>query len=160
MKRVKIKYLTIGVMLLLNLVSYAQVQYTVREVPNVQLRDAQQFISDPEQVITYNDKEILNEKLFEIRESLDVQTAIVVIPDIDEQYTSAKEFATELFGYWGLGVQNSDNGLLILLLTADGKREIVFETGYGIENTLSDGTSKLIQAQKMIPFLKEDAYGE
>ena len=160
MKRVKIKYLTIGVMLLLNLVAHAQVQYTVREVPNVQTRDAEQFVSDPERVLEYNDREALNEKLFEIRESLDVQTAIVVIPDIDEQYTSAKEFATELFGYWGLGVQNSDNGLLILLLTADGKREIVFETGYGIENTLSDGTSKLIQAQKMIPFLKEDAYGE
>ena len=160
MKRVKIKYLTIGVMLLLNLVAHAQVQYTVREVPNVQTRDAEQLVSDPERVLEYNDREALNEKLFEIRESLDVQTAIVVIPDIDEQYTSAKEFATELFGYWGLGVQNSDNGLLILLLTADGKREIVFETGYGIENTLSDGTSKLIQAQKMIPFLKEDAYGE
>ena len=62
-----LKSLTIVFLLLLNLVSYAQVQYTVREVPNVQLRDAQQFISDPEQVITYNDKEILNKKLFEIR---------------------------------------------------------------------------------------------
>ena len=99
MKRVKIKYLTIGVMLLLNLVAHAQVQYTVREVPNVQTRDAEQFVSDPERVLEYNDREALNEKLFEIRESLDVQTAIVVIPDIDEQYTSAKEFATELFGY-------------------------------------------------------------
>ena len=38
MKRVKIKYLTIGVMLLLNLVAHAQVQYTVREVPNVQTK--------------------------------------------------------------------------------------------------------------------------
>ena len=103
----------------------------------------------------------MDERAAELRDSLGMQTAIVVLPAIDtKRYTSAKAFATELFNHWGIGDSQSNNGLLILLLTADGEREVVFETGYGLGETLTDGLSKLIQSQKMIPFLKEGEYGE
>lgn len=139
----------------------AQHRYTVKEVPNVQLQDYTRYVSDPDNVLEISDIIILDERLAYLRDSVGVETAIVVLPAIDtEQYGSAKEFATELFNTWGIGDKETHNGLLILLLTADGEREIVFETGHGTEATLTDGLSKLIQVNIMIPFLKESKYGE
>ncbi len=153
----------IGVLTLLLMVTGLQAQnrYRVEDVPNVQLQDYRRYVSDPENVLEIEDVMMLDERLAEMRDSLIVQTAIVVIPAIDiKRYGSAKEFATELFNKWGIGDRESHNGLLILLLTADGEREIVFETGYGTEKVLTDGLCKLIQTKKMIPFLIEGEYGE
>ena len=52
-----------------------------------------------------------------------VETAIVVLPAIDRAVRLGEEFATELFSSWGIGDRESHNGLLILLLTADGERK-------------------------------------
>ncbi len=153
----------IGVVLLLLMVTGLQAQnrYRVEDVPNVQLQDYTRYVSDPENVLDIGDVLLLDERLAWLRDSLALETAIVVLPAIDTgQYGSAKEFATELFNRWGIGDKEIHNGLLILLLTADGEREIVFETGYGTEKVLTDGYCKLIQTQKMVPFLKEGAYGE
>lgn len=139
----------------------AQVRYTVRDVPNVQLEDYTRYVSDPENVLDIGDIILLDERLAEFRDSLDIEAAIVVLPAIDvERYGSAKEFSTELFNTWGIGKKETNNGLLILLLTADGEREIVFETGLGTEQVLTDGLCKLIQTKKMIPYLKTGDYGE
>lgn len=139
----------------------AQNRYKVENVPNVQLQDASRYVSDPESVLSLEDINFLDNYLAELRDSVGLQTAIVVLPSIDiESYGTAKDFATELFNTWGIGGKETHSGLLILLLTAEGEREIVFETGYGTEGTLTDGASKLIQTRIMIPYLKEGDFGK
>ncbi len=161
MRRSILTQLCAAALLLLFTGVQAQMRYRVENVPNVQLQDYLQYVSDPERIIGYSETEILNGKLRELRDSSGVQAAVVVLPAIDdENYGSAKEFATELFNRWGIGDRETNNGLLILLLTAEGGREVVFETGQGLESVLTDGLCKLIQTRKMIPFLKEGAYGE
>ncbi len=136
-------------------------KYRVEDVRNVQLEDAEQYVTDPHRVISDNDYFELNRLLQIMRDSHGVETAVVVLPGIDhEEYATAKDFAFKLFNYWGVGNSIDNNGLLILLLTEEGEREIVFETGIGIEPTLTDGMSKLVQTKKMIPYLKEGLYGE
>lgn len=138
----------------------AQNRYTVEDVPNVQLQDYARYVSDPENALDIADVLALDERLAQLRDSMGIQTAVVVLPAIDTgKYGSAKEFASELFNQWGIGDKESNNGLLILLLTAEGDREVVFETGYGLEEKLTDGLCKLIQTKKMIPLLKEGEYG-
>lgn len=150
-----------SLLLLLCMTASPQHRYTVAEVPNVQLEDHTRYVSDPEAVLGINDRLILDEMAAELRDSLGVETAIVLLPYIDTgRYGSAREFAHELFNSWGIGDKETNRGLLILLLTGEGEREIVFETGYGIEETLTDGLCKVIQNKKMVPFLKESAFGE
>lgn len=135
-------------------------RYLVSEVPNVQLKDQLQYVSDPERVLTEEDTRTLNLMLKESRDSLKVEIAVVILPHIDtERYETARTFANELFNTWGIGDKKTDRGLLILLLTEKGEREIVFETGYGLEQLLPDGLCKLIQTRKMTPFLKEEEFG-
>ena len=150
-----IRLLNITLLLCVFIGSVAQRRYSVNDVPNVQLLDCQQYVGDPDNVISYEDTHILNSKLQEMRDSLNIQSAVMVLPAIDEEYDSAKIFAAELFSVWGLGDKDTNQGLLILLITGEGEREIAFETGYGLEDKLPDGICKLIQTNKMKPFLAD-----
>ena len=135
--------------------------YRVEDVPNVQLIDYTRFVSDPNDSIDQADEAVLNQRIGYLRDSLDVEIAVVVLPAIDgDTYGSAREFANELFNTWGIGKKETDRGLLILLITNEDNREITFEVGYGLEGELTDGLCKLIQKRRMIPPMKEGRYGE
>ena len=139
----------------------AQTAYRVEDVPNVQLIDYTRFVSDPADSIDAADEAALNQRIGYLRDSLDVEIAVVVLPAIDgDTYGSAREFANELFNTWGIGKKETDRGLLILLITNEDNREITFEVGYGLEGQLTDGLCKLIQKRRMIPPMKEGRYGE
>ena len=139
----------------------AQTAYRVEDVPNVQLIDYTRFVSDPADSIDEADEAALNQRIGYLRDSLDVEIAVVVLPAIDgDKYGSAREFANELFNTWGIGKKETDRGLLILLITNEDNREITFEVGYGLEGQLTDGLCKLIQKRRMIPPMKEGRYGE
>ena len=139
----------------------AQTAYHVEDVPNVQLIDYTRFVSDPNDAIGEADEAVLNQRIGYLRDSLDVEIAVVVLPAIDgDKYGSAREFANELFNTWGIGKKETDRGLLILLITNENNREITFEVGYGLEGELTDGLCKLIQKRRMIPPMKEGRYGE
>lgn len=136
-------------------------KYRVEDVRNVQLEVEDQYVTDPQRVISDNDYFEINRLLQMMRDSFGVEAAVVVLPSIDdEESATAKDFAFKLFNYWGIGNSIDHNGLLILLLTEEGAREIVFETGIGIEPMLTDGMSKLVQTKKMLPHLKEGHYGK
>ena len=135
--------------------------YRVKDVPNVQLTDRTRFVSDPNDAINEADEAALNQRIGHLRDSLDVEIAVVVLPAIDgDTYGSAREFANELFNTWGIGKKETDRGLLILLITNEDNREITFEVGYGLEGQLTDGLCKLIIDRRMIPVMKNGSYGE
>ena len=135
--------------------------YRVKDVPNVQLIDYTRFVSDPNDAIDGADEAALNQRIGHLRDSLDVEIAVVVLPAIDgDKYGSAREFANELFNTWGIGKKETNRGLLILLITNEDNREITFEVGYGLEGQLTDGLCKLIQKRLMIPLMEDGRYAE
>ena len=158
-KATYIRLFCITFLLCLFLGSAAQTRYSINDVPNVHRQDDQQFVSDPDNAIPYQDIHTLNAKMQQMKDSLHVQCAVVVLPAIAEEYASAKDFATQLYEAWGIGDKETNQGLLIVLITGEGEREIAFETGYGLEDKLPDGICKLIQTNKMKPFLTDGNYG-
>ena len=161
----RLLYIKIGVLtiLLWGIItpSAAQKHYRTGDVPNVQLHHGKQYVSDPENIIRTHEKAQLNRLLGELRDSLHIETAVVVLPAIDrDQYDSARKFANKLFNTWDIRGKRTKRGLLILLLTHDEEREIVFKTGTGLENELTDAVCKEIQTHSMIPLLRKQAFGE
>ena len=61
-KAIYTRLLSITCMLSLFIGVVAQSRYSVNDVPNVQRQDYRQFVSDPENVISYNDTRTLNVK--------------------------------------------------------------------------------------------------
>ncbi len=140
--------------------TWAETLWQMKDVPNVQLQDATQYVTDPDSVINAEETAKLNALITHIRKESSVEIAVVILPAIDStRYANAKDFATELFNYWKIGDQQ-DRGLLILLLTRQDQREIAMETGYGIEGDLPDILTKKIQVRTMVPLFKEGKYGE
>ncbi|MDO4790354.1 MAG: TPM domain-containing protein [Porphyromonas sp.] len=158
------KYIYITLLLLLYLSFfpvYGQKLYTIDEVPNVHLQDRNQYVSDPEGVLSSDTRNRLNAVIANVMQKGDIEIAVVVIPGmVLSKYGSEREFANRLFNTWGIGNKDTDRGLLMLLFTDMDQRSITFETGYGLEGDLPDGLCSIIQNKVMIPIMKEGNYGE
>ena len=92
----------------------------------------------------------------EVLQKTDIPVVVVTMPDIEgHEYN---EYATSLYEKWGIGKKGEDKGVLIFVTVKERKMRI--ETGYGVEGILPDGLCGEIRDQYMVPFLKENNYGE
>lgn len=131
--------------------------HSVQSIPNVQLRDKNQFVSDPDNILASEHIRAINAIAAELRATFGIELAVVAVRSIGDN--DARMFATDLFQYWGLGKKEEDNGLLIQLVTEPPQRSVVFEVGYGLEGYLPDVVCYRIQQRLMIPDLKANNYG-
>lgn len=148
----KISTVLISLLLILVLPLKGQEKiYTAKDVPNVQLKNKQQYTSDPASILSSSTRSEINQLIYSLEEKTGAEIAIVVLPSIGE--VDCFDFSHELFNLWAIGKKEVDNGLLILLVTD--QRCVHFYTGYGLEGILPDITCKRIQTQRMVPYLKD-----
>lgn len=144
-------------LLALLLASFATLRartYRVEEIPNVQLRDARRYVSNPDGILSAGATLRIDSICASLRERGLAQVAVVAVDDVAGG--DLFQFAIELFRRWGVGSSASNNGLGILL--AKDRREIRFVTGQGLEGILPDALCKRIQMQRMLPFFREGDY--
>lgn len=143
-------------LMLLPLLRSAATVYTVDDVPDVHRTDRTDFVADPGNVLSPNDRGELNRIMQGMRKGLTVEPMVVVIDSIASD-TDIDTFATELFERWGMGKADRDNGLLVLVST--GARKVTIRTGYGLEGALPDITCGRIIREYMLPAFSEGNYG-
>lgn len=131
-------------------------EYTLQSIPNVQLKDKNQFVSNPDGIISPEHVSAINAIAMHLRQVYGIELAVVAVGSIGEN--DARMFATDLFQLWGLGKKGEDNGLLVQLVTEPPQRSIVFEVGYGLEGYLPDVVCFRLQQERMIPDLKNNRY--
>ena len=144
------------VVLSVRVIGLMATEYTVATVPNVRLSNRLEHVSDPDGILSAEAVNRINTLLSALEDSLGVEVAVVALGDIGE--VPPRAFANELFNAWHIGKAGTDNGLLIQLVTTPGRRSVVFETGYGIEDILPDAICKRIQQRDMIPLLRGDDF--
>lgn len=130
--------------------------YTVQTVPNIRLEQGDQYVNDPQNILTPEAVERMNSLLWDLEEKKTIESAVVVLPGINEE--DPDDFATDLFNYWGIGKVEDNNGLLILLLTNPEERCIIFRTGTGLQKYLTDAKCYRIQQDDMIPHMASGDY--
>lgn len=154
MKELKSKsiYITILLMVVTSipLRSLAK-EYRVKDVPNVQLQDARQRVSDPEGLLSAAARDSVNRMLASLKGEDGAEVAVVMLPSIGD--ADLFDFAHELFRTWGIGGKKSNRGLL-LLYVADIRR-VRFTVGDGLEGTMTDAACKRIIERTMIPHFKK-----
>lgn len=124
--------------------------YSPQQVPNVHALDRRQHVSDPNGLLAPSTKGEINRMLTLLEDSTGIQSMVVMLPSIGED--DIFEFGHELFRHWGIGHEESNNGLLVLYV-AD-QRKIRFTTGYGLEGVLPDALCKRIQSRYMVPYFR------
>jgi uncharacterized protein len=82
------------------------------------------------------------------------EIAVVTVTSLDGM--SVEEYANKLFHEWGVGKENRDNG--VLLLVAPHERKVRIEVGYGLEPVLPDGLAGEIIRTEILPRFRENDY--
>jgi uncharacterized protein len=78
------------------------------------------------------------------------------MPDIEgEEYN---DYANRLYSAWGIGKKGEDKGILIFITIKERKMRI--ETGYGVEGIIPDGLAGEVRDKYMLPYLKQDRFGD
>ena len=84
------------------------------------------------------------------------QDQLVVVTVASLQGYAIDEYGYQLGRHWGIGQEESDNGLL--LIVAPNEREVRIEVGYGLEGTVTDAISANIIQNLILPNFREGNY--
>lgn len=148
------RYFIAIVALVFSIISIEAATYTVKSVPNVHVQNSTRYVSNPDGILSPMAQTQADSIISSIWKASTAEVVLVIVDDIDSQ--SIDDFATELFGYWGIGKSDKDNGLLILI--AKDRRKAVIRTGYGLEGIIPDITAGHILRDNMYPHFKRNDY--
>lgn len=109
-------------------------------------------LNDFAAVLSVEQRERLESDLAELERATSAEVAVVTIPALGGR--AVEDYATALFNAWGIGKQDRDNGVLILVSPAD--RAMRIEVGYGLEPVLPDGLAGAIIRETFLPRFREN----
>lgn len=89
-----------------------------------------------------------------LNEATTAQVVVVTVDSLDGEDIS--EYSYELGREWGVGDEDADNGVVILLST--GEREIYIAVGYGLEGALPDSKTGRIIDVYGLEYFKSDNF--
>jgi len=112
----------------------------------------QGYINDYARIL--GDTTALEQKLDKFETDSTNEIAVVTINSLDD--VSIEEYATTLFEKWGIGKEDVDNGVLLIVAVDD--REVRIEVGYGLEGALPDVTAGTIIRNEITPNFSEGNY--
>ena len=127
----------------------AQNVYTVPSVPNDHLKNAADYVTNPDGIISQTAEDEINTAIASIESASTAEFAVVLLSSIGDD--DIDDFGTRLFTQWGIGKKN-DNGLLFLLVYD--KRQMIFRTGYGLEGVLPDVILSRVIRNDISPLLR------
>jgi len=142
-------YLSVGLSVIFAPLSSLAV--TVQEIPNPRDQSGD-WVTDMAGILSEDTQAQINQMISDLEAKNGTEMAVVTVPSTSSA-ASPKDFATELFNYWGIGKAGEDNGVLFLISVGD--RRVEIETGYGVEGILPDARVGNIIDTKIIPKFKQ-----
>ena len=109
------------------------------------------YVNDGAGVLDESTRAKLEAFLDQLEKKTGAEFAILTIPTTAPEDPDA--YKVRVFKTWGIGKDEEDNGLLMLLALEE--RKLRFETGYGLEGTLPDGLESRIFRNEMAPKFRE-----
>lgn len=112
------------------------------------------FVNDFADVIDAEDEDELMALGANLYKQTTAQVVVVTVDSLDGYEVG--EYALELGREWGVGSEESDNGVVLLMSVSD--RQVTIQVGYGLEGCLPDGKTGRILDTYAIPYLSEDDF--
>ncbi|TAE57499.1 MAG: TPM domain-containing protein [Nostocales cyanobacterium] len=124
---------------------------SVVDIPNPRIQNGG-WVTDMVDMLSPSAEKKLNQMISDLEKKNSAEIAVVTVPTTQPASTP-KAFATELFNNWGIGKQETDNGVLFLVSQGDRRTEIT--TGYGIEGILTTEKIQQILTTLVTPEFKQ-----
>lgn len=119
------------------------------------------LVNDYSGMLSVKECEILEHRLVVFNDSTSNQILVVITPTLHGE--DIMEVGTRIGHTWGVGQEQWDNGLVILIKSKTAEEpdgDVAIVTGYGLEGALPDAFCKRIIDDKMISPLGEGEYYE
>jgi uncharacterized protein len=114
-------------------------------------------------LLSSSETEALEKKLRAFSDSTSNQIAIVILDDTKGY--DANDFGARLGEKWGIGKDDKDNGVVLLVINPNkvpefGRRTLAIQVGYGLEDVIPDLATKQIRDNDIIPYFKNNNFYE
>ncbi len=96
----------------------------------------------------------LSDQLEQHEQATSNQIVVVTLPSL--QGTTIEDFGYQLGRNWGIGQEDRNNG--VLLIVAPKERKVRIEVGYGLEGDLPDAITKSIIENEILPAFRSKDY--
>ena len=127
------------------------------DIQEEQLKPTNEFyVNDFADVITPEHEAEMLARSVALNEKTTAQVVTLTVESLDGQEPS--EYALDIGREWGIGAEDKDNGILILLSESD--RQIYIAVGYGLEGALPDSKTGRIIDIYGLEYLKTDNFSE
>jgi uncharacterized protein len=130
----RIKQLVIFFTFLITANVVSATDYTPEMVQNPRLISDQNWVANPDGVLSAASVTTLNQKITALEQKNGVEIGVAALGSIEGDEENA--FANQLFNTWKIGKEGKNSGVLILLVTDI--RAVKIETGVGVEGILPD----------------------
>ena len=110
------------------------------------------YVQDFAKILTEDEISEIRSLGRSIEDQTTAQISVLTVDTIGEN--TIEEYANAAFRQYGIGNEQENNGVLLVIAVTD--RQIWIEVGYGLEGRLPDGKVGRILDQYAIPFLQND----
>lgn len=143
------KWIVTMLMLLMTSLGWAQF-----DIPKKPTGTSQTSVYDYANLLQPDQKQTLERRLINYADSTSTQIVVIIIPSLKGE--SEGMLAARWGHEWGIGQENEDNGVVVLL--AEQERKIWIAPGYGLEHILTAGVNGQIVRNVIIPNFKNGDY--
>lgn len=112
------------------------------------------FVNDYANVLQFQTEQEIMNLAVDVYRQCKAQLVVLTVDTLDG--APIEDYALDVARGWGIGDDDENNGLLLLVAVED--RESRIEVGRGLEGALPDGKTGRIQDQYMLPYFREDDY--
>jgi uncharacterized protein len=114
------------------------------------------YVNDFAGILNSSDIRTMESIISAVEEKTGAEIAVVTVETV-EPYGSLEQYSVELAHTWGIGKEDEDNGVLLILAMKE--REVRLEVGYGLEGAIPDGLAGEILDTSVIPAFRQGDYG-
>ena len=112
------------------------------------------YVNDFSNLLSAHTRARLEVLLRDVEAETSAEIALAIVTSLDGM--TVEEYGNRLLHAWGVGKEDLDNGVLVLV--APNEREMRIEVGYGLEPVLPDGLAGDIIRTNFLPHFREDRY--
>lgn len=112
------------------------------------------FVNDFADVISEENEDEMMKIGADLYLQTKAQIVVVTVDSLDGYYVD--EYALELGREWGVGSEENNNGVVLLLSVSD--RQVTIQVGYGLEGCLTDAGTGRILDDYAVPYLSNDDF--
>ena len=120
----------------------------------IEVPELQRYVTDRAGVLSSGEAEQIERLLQEYDRSTSNQFVVLIIPSLEGE--SLEDYSIRVTEKNGIGTQENDNGLLLLVVVND--RKMRFEVGYGLEPVLTDALTSVIISDVVAPEFRRGDY--